>query len=133
MHFSKNNEKNSENGITIRKVDGEDRPWLVNVAKTCFGKQIRKRYETKKEADAIAHSYALKMNQKECTPLDPEIHQVAALFQDKLSATQFLDALTEAVHLKGLSLRTLKELGEEFVAHQQTLKRQPRPHQGTDY
>jgi len=102
------------NGITIRKVDGEDRPWLVNVAKTCFGKQIRKRYETKKEADAIAHSYALKMNQKECTPLDPEIHQVAALFQDKLSATQFMAALAKASERSNMSRRSFDQLAEEY-------------------
>jgi hypothetical protein len=95
-------------------VDGEDRPWLVNVAKTCFGKQIRKRFKTKAQADAQGHAYALKMNQKACTPLDPEIHQVAALFQDKLSAAQFMAALTKAAERSNMSRKSFGQLAEEY-------------------
>jgi len=108
------------NGIKITKVD-DSKPWRLNVAKSLFGKQIRKRFSTRGEAEQAAEAYGLKLRQKDCTPLDPEIHQVAALFQDRLSAAQFMNALNEAVQLKGLSLRTLEELGEEFVAHQQML------------
>jgi len=105
----------NRNGIKVTKVDGKtERPWLVNVAKKCFGKQIRKRFKTKAQADAQAHAYALKMNQKECTPLDPEIHQVAALFQNKLSASQFMAALTKAEERLKLSRCTFEELAEEY-------------------
>lgn len=103
-----------KNGITVKKADGGDRPWLVYVPKKCFGSMIRKRFTTKAEADAVAHSYNMKMNQKECTPLDPEIHQVAALFQDKLSATQFMAALTKAEERLKLSRCTFGQLAEEY-------------------
>ena len=108
--------------ITVRKLDGEDRPWLVNVAKSCFGKQIRKRFKTRRQAELMAHEYTMRMKVKEQTPLEPELHKVVALFQGKLSATQVMDALTTAVELQGLSMFTLEELANEYLGHQEMLQ-----------
>ena len=103
--------------ITVSKLDGNDRPWLVNVAKSCFGKQIRKRFKTRRQAELMAHEYTMRMKVKEQTPLEPEIHKVVALFQDKLSATQVMEALTTAVELQGLSQLNLEELVDEYLEH----------------
>ena len=55
--------------------------------------------------------------QKERTPLDPEIHNVVALFQDKLTVDQIMLLLTEGVERFSKQSRTLKQLSEEFQAH----------------
>jgi len=40
-----------KNGITVKKVDGKiERPWLVYVPEKCFGKMIRKRFATRRQA-----------------------------------------------------------------------------------
>ena len=60
-------------GINIKKVDTHpDRPWMVTVAPSVFGKQIRKRFLTKKEADLQAHSYAMKVQIDELKKALPE-------------------------------------------------------------
>jgi len=111
----------NHNGITVNKSDHPTRPWLVNVAKSLFGKQIRKRFKTRRQAELQAHSYTMKLKSKEQTPLEPETHKVVALFQDKLSAAQIMMALTDAVELHGLASNTLEELGNEFITHQKML------------
>ena len=111
------------NGIRIKKVDTHpDRPWLVSVAPSVFGKQICKRFATQKDAKAQAHSYMMKAASKEREPLDPDIHRVVALFRNKLSATQIMTALTTAVELQGLALFTLEELANEYLEHQGMLQ-----------
>ena len=55
--------------------------------------------------------------QKERTPLDPEIHNVVALFQAKLTVDQIMLLLTEGVERFSKQSRTLKQLSEEFQAH----------------
>ncbi len=111
----------NHNGITVNKSDHPTRPWLVNVAKSLFGKQIRKRFKTRRQAELQAHSYTMKLKSKEQTPLEPEAHKVVALFRDKLSAAQIMMALTDAVELHGLASNTLEELGNEFITHQKML------------
>ena len=50
------------NRIRVFKIDTHpERPWMVTVAPSVFGKQIRKRFLTKKAADLQAHSYAMKV------------------------------------------------------------------------
>jgi integrase len=102
------------NGIKIQRVQHATTPWRVNVSKNLFGKQIRKRFSTRGEAEQAAEAYALKVRQNGCTPLDPEIHQVAALFQDKLSAAQFMAALTKASERSNMSRRSFAQLAEEY-------------------
>ena len=54
------------NGINIKKMDSfPDRQWLVSVAPSVFGKQIRKRFKTRRQAELQAHTYAMKTANKE--------------------------------------------------------------------
>ena len=110
-------------GIRLVKVDTHpDRPWLVSVPPSVFGKQIRKRFETRDEAKLQMHAYMMEAASKEQAPLDPDIHRVVAGFQDKLSATQIMTALSTAVELQGLALVTLEELANEYLGHQEMLQ-----------
>ena len=105
------------NGIKVRKVDDDDRPWLVNVAKSLFGKQIRKRFLTKKEADAQAHSYAMKLKSKGQTPLEPELHKLVAVYANKLTVGQFATMLEEGVRRYSVAALPMKALVEEYLEH----------------
>ena len=107
----------------LNKVDTHpDRPWLVSVPPSVFGKQIRKRFETRDEAKLQMHAYMMEAASKEQAPLDPDIHRVVAGFQDKLSATQIMTALSTAVEFHGLALVTLEELANEYLGHQEMLQ-----------
>ena len=97
-------------GIRLLKVDTHpDRPWLVSVPPSVFGKQIRRRFKSRDEAKLQMHTYMMEAAQKEQAPLDPDIHRVVVSFQDKLSPTQIMTALTTAVELQGLSQLNLEE------------------------
>ena len=96
-------------------------PWEVRVNAAVFGKRIRKRFKTKAEADRQMVVYRARLDSKERSPLDPEVHKVVALFADKLTASQMMVGLTEAAERFGLANCTLEDLGKELMAHQKML------------
>jgi hypothetical protein len=103
-------------GINIKKVDTHpDRPWMVTVAPSVFGKQIRKRFLTKKEADLQAHSYAMKVKSEEREPLEPELHRLMALYAPKLTTGQFATMLEEGVQRYSMTALPLESLVEEYL------------------
>ena len=88
-------------GIRLLKVDTHpDRPWLVSVPPSVFGKQIHQRFKSYDEAKLQMHSYVMEAAQNQQAYLDPDIYRVVDSFQNKLSATQLMEALTNAVELK---------------------------------
>ncbi|MBH61798.1 MAG: hypothetical protein CL569_04990 [Alphaproteobacteria bacterium] len=103
--------------IRVIKGSSSTLPWEVHAAAKIFGKRIRQRFATRQEAEAHLKVLEARRAQKERTPLDPEIHNVVALFQDKLTVDQIMLLLTEGVERFSKQSRTLKQLSEEFQAH----------------
>ena len=109
--------------VKLTKGKSPALPWEVYVSRsaTTNGKRIRKRFETRAEAQHWADKYEALVLEKERSPLDPEIYRVVALFADKLTAAQMMVGLTEAAERFGLANCTLEDLGKEFMTHQKML------------
>ena len=99
--------------VKITKGKSPALPWEVYVSRsaTTQGKRIRKRFETRTEAQFWATKYEAMVLEKERSPLDPEVHKVVALFADKLTASQMMVCLSEGAERFGMAttapLRTL--------------------------
>lgn len=81
-------------GIRLLHEKGKAQPWLVYVNPSIFGKRIRKRFETKAEAQHKVKIYENRVLSKERSPLDPEVHRVVSLFTDRLTASQMMVCLS---------------------------------------
>ena len=84
-------------GITLNRTDHPELPWLLNVAKSHFGKQIRLRYPTKELGETAILKYENKLREKERVPLDPEIHKVVSNYQHIFDVDEFRQILEAAV------------------------------------
>ena len=106
-------------GITLNRTDHPELPWLLNVAKSHFGKQIRLRYPTKELGETAILKYENKLREKERVPLDPEIHKVVSNYQHIFGVDEFRQILEAAVSRKKLGDGTVGDFGDRYLAHKE--------------
>ena len=106
-------------GIVTKKGQSQNLPWEVYVPKAVFGKMIRKRFKTRKQAEASARGYENKVLNRERVPLDPEIHKVISNYQTIFSADELREILEGAVARKKLGDGTIGDFGDRYLAHKE--------------
>lgn len=108
-------------GIRLIHEEDKDQPWLVYVNPTVFGKRRRKRFKLKAEALQQVKIYENRVLNNERTPLDPELHQLVALYAPKLTIPQFATMLEEGVRRYSVTALPLETLVQEYLALQTRL------------
>jgi len=97
-------------------------PWEVYVSKSVFGKKIRKRFENRADAQTQVDLYETKVRNNGRQELDPDLHKLVALYQDKMTVPQFATMLEEGVQRYSVSALPLKDLVEEYLEQQRRLR-----------
>lgn len=102
-------------GITLSKTEHATKPYLVNVAASIFGKQIRRRFKTKNQALAVVQQYENKVRENERVPLSREVHMVVQNYQADFTAEEFREILEDArVRYKDVK-GTIKNMGDRYL------------------
>ena len=74
-------------------------PWEVYVSKSVFGKKIRKRFENRADAQSQVDLYETKVLNNGRQELDPDLHKLVALYQDKMTPSSSIVAICGTVIL----------------------------------
>ena len=115
-------------GIKLRKSESSTMPWEVYVSKSVFGKKIRKRFENRADAQTQVDLYETKVRNNGRQELDPDLHKLVALYQDKMTVPQFATMLEEGVRRYSVTALPLKDLVEEEVEHKDDHRTLSRSH-----
>ncbi|MDG2213483.1 MAG: tyrosine-type recombinase/integrase, partial [Verrucomicrobiota bacterium] len=108
-------------GIKLRKSESSTMPWEVYVSKSVFGKKIRKRFENRADAQSQVDLYETKVLNNGRQELDPDLHKLVALYQDKMTVPQFATMLEEGVRRYSVTALPLGTLVQEYLALQTRL------------
>ena len=111
-------------GIRLLHEDGKPKPWLVYVNPSVFGKRKRERFKTKAEAQSKIRVLENRVINKERVALDPEVHNIVAVFQDKFTPDEWREILENAVAKYKQGGGSIGSIGDLYLAEQErALKR----------